>query len=134
MPEASKQTLLKGRMVFVLDDEKISLVLLKDYISAHGATVIAVDSPHAMLDLLRWNKPDIVLLDVMMEGLNGFEVYQKLRELPQHHDTPTLFITGMPKETEESRHTKEDPRCMMISKFLFHEHLLPAIQHMLENT
>src|SRR5690606_73083 len=48
--------------------------------------------------LLEKDSHDLILLDVMMPGINGFEVCQRLRESGHHKDTPILFVTALADE------------------------------------
>ena len=47
------------------------------------------------LSAVKTEKPDLILLDVMMPGLNGFEVAEKLKENPETRDIPIIFLTAL---------------------------------------
>ncbi|MDT8441566.1 MAG: response regulator [Desulfuromonadales bacterium] len=80
--------------VLIVDDDAISLRFL-ERIFAADYRILTAGSGHAALHLLRESVPDVVLLDVMMPGLNGFEVCVAIRNELGLHEIPVLFLTGI---------------------------------------
>jgi diguanylate cyclase len=81
--------------IMIVDDSSESLVLLTRLLKEHGFIVRAADSGVLAIESIRLKQPDIVLLDVRMPGMNGFEVCSKLKEDPITHDIPIIFITAL---------------------------------------
>jgi DNA-binding response OmpR family regulator len=79
------------KTVLVVDDAENIVELLRLYLEQAGyATIAAADGP-AAIDLHRRHRPDLVVLDVMLPGLDGFEVCRAIR---READTPILMLTA----------------------------------------
>ncbi len=82
------------RKVLVVDDEPAVRDLMIAVLEDEGYTVIAADSGRQALDLLTEERPDLVLLDIMMPGMDGREVYRRLRQLPGLEVTPVILVSA----------------------------------------
>ena len=82
-------------VILAVDDNPENLGLLFDYLDLAGFTVLLVqESPNAATHAEK-HLPDLILLDVMMPGLNGFEVCRRLKENPATRDIPVIFMTAL---------------------------------------
>jgi DNA-binding response OmpR family regulator len=89
----STEPLPKARVLSVDDDEICNDVAVTALQRANmGAD--SVQDANAALELLKQHNYDLVLLDINMPGLTGFELCEKLRALPQHEKTPVIFVTA----------------------------------------
>ena len=86
-------------VVLIVDDVPDNLAVLHDALDESGYTVLVATSGEAALKQARQAVPDIVLLDAMMPGLDGFEVARRLKAMPQTAHIPIIFMTGL-TETE----------------------------------
>lgn len=85
----------KQYTVLAVDDENDVRLLVKTALVAEGYRVLtAADGPEA-LDIAREEKPDCIVLDVMMPGMDGFEVLEKLREDEATCSIPVIMLTGL---------------------------------------
>ncbi|ALV08226.1 response regulator transcription factor [Roseateles depolymerans] len=89
----------EGDRVLLVDDVPDNLSLLHDALDEHGYTVLAATSGEAALTRALQGRPDIVLLDAMMPGMDGFEVARRLKADPATAHIPIIFMTGL-TETE----------------------------------
>ncbi len=89
----------QGDRVLLVDDVPDNLSLLHDALDEHGYTVLAATSGEAALTRAQQARPDIVLLDAMMPGMDGFEVARRLKGDPATAHIPIIFMTGL-TETE----------------------------------
>lgn len=80
--------------VLVVDDEPINIQLLQKKLEWEGVRVLTADNGQLCLDICQQEKPDLILLDVMMPGMDGFEVCQKLRENEETKAIPVIFVTA----------------------------------------
>ncbi len=80
--------------ILVVDDLADNFLLLQTFLEGEGYQVEVADSGHAALDRITTNPPDLVLLDVMMPGMNGFEVTRQIRQNAALPYIPILLITG----------------------------------------
>ncbi|MCP5281135.1 MAG: response regulator [Rhodoferax sp.] len=86
-------------VVLIVDDVPDNLAVLHDALDESGYTVlVATDGASALKRALQ-ALPDIVLLDAMMPGMDGFEVAKRLKSTPQTAHIPIIFMTGL-TETE----------------------------------
>ena len=77
--------------ILVVDDEDRSLRLVEAMLAPEGYEVVLAHSGEEGLGKIRETRPDIVLLDIMMPGMNGYEV---LRILHQESDIPVIMLTA----------------------------------------
>jgi putative two-component system response regulator len=89
-------------VLLVVDDTPLNLVLLtkileKDYF------IRPASSGQAALDIAFATPPDLVLLDIMMPGMDGFEVCRRLKDNPSTTHVPVIFITANNKIEDEER-------------------------------
>lgn len=85
-------------LVLVADDEQMTTVMLQHILERAGYRVTTVHDGQAALEAAQEIAPDILLLDILMPVLNGFEVLQRLREQPETANLPTILITANARE------------------------------------
>jgi two-component system, sensor histidine kinase and response regulator len=78
----------------VVDDQPINVQLLKRKLEREGMQVIAAYSGQEALDLVSNDKPDLILLDVMMPEMDGIEVCQRLQASEDTRSIPVIFVTA----------------------------------------
>lgn len=84
--------------ILIVDDVEANLVALKAILKSENAEVFAADSGNQALKILLENQIDIVLLDVQMPNMNGFEVAELMRGNARTKDIPIIFVTAINKE------------------------------------
>ncbi len=97
LPEEGEVLLSPGMedvMVLVVDDEPVNLLVAENNLQLMGMKTEAVRFGYEALDRIEARKPDIVLLDVMMPKLNGFETAMKIREQFGPQELPIIFLTA----------------------------------------
>jgi len=80
--------------ILVVDDQPINVQLLKRKLEREGMTVLTAYSGKDALDLVAADKPDLILLDVMMPEMDGIEVCQRLQSSSETKSIPVIFITA----------------------------------------
>ena len=100
-PEAWASTLDRANsdVVLIVDDVPDNLSVLHDALDESGYTVLVATSGETALQRAAQAVPDIILLDAMMPGMDGFEVARRLKALAQTAHIPIVFMTGL-TETE----------------------------------
>ncbi|MES2634518.1 MAG: response regulator transcription factor [Pseudomonadota bacterium] len=88
-----------SEVVLIVDDVPDNLSVLHDALDESGYTVLVATSGEAALQRAAQVVPDIVLLDAMMPGMDGFEVARRLKSSPATAHVPIIFMTGL-TETE----------------------------------
>ena len=89
--------------VLVVDDVEVNVRLLEAKLSSEYFTVITASSGRQALELAQSEHPDIVLLDVMMPEMDGFEVCRKLKAEPQTADIPVVMVTALSEVSDRVR-------------------------------
>ncbi len=80
--------------ILVVDDEPVNLQVISNHFTFRGYRVTTVSNGIDALKILEHNKPDIILLDVMMPMMTGFEVSQIIREKYNMNELPIVFLTA----------------------------------------
>ena len=89
--------------ILVVDDTLANLRLLTDMLQARGHLVRPVPSGPLALQAAGMNPPDLVLLDINMPGMNGYEVCEKLKADPRLRDIPVIFISALNEAVDKVR-------------------------------
>ena len=89
--------------ILVVDDLPQNVKLLADLLGAKGFTVVTASSGPEGLLKLEAESPDLVLLDVMMPGMSGYEVCRKIRENPANGILPVVMVTSLDPAQERIR-------------------------------
>jgi diguanylate cyclase (GGDEF)-like protein len=88
--------------ILVVDDEVSNLMALNSFLSIEY-TVLIAKSGEECLNRVLGDKPDLILLDIIMPDMNGFEVLKKLKESPETRMIPVIIITGLDNENDEEK-------------------------------
>jgi len=88
--------------ILITDDEKTNLDILGSILSPMYNLLISRNGPRT-LELAREHKPDLILLDVLMPGMSGFEVITKLKASEATNKIPVIFITGLTSAHDEEK-------------------------------
>ena len=92
---------IEMKSVLVVDDEPINITLLAQILKGRYKVKVAKDGERA-LKICHAAPPDLVLLDVMMPGIDGFEVCRQLQADAATSDIPVVFVTGKADESEQA--------------------------------
>lgn len=87
-------------VVLVVDDRELNLELISDYLTGVECDVITAMDGNSALALVERRAPDLILLDVMMPGLDGFEVCRRLKSDPRHRLLPVCLITALSQSSD----------------------------------
>src|SRR5438067_384955 len=83
------------RRILVVEDEPENRLLLGVVLTAEGYDVVEVEDGPAALEAAARDRPDIILLDVMMPGMNGYAVLERLREDADLREIPVIMLTAL---------------------------------------
>jgi putative two-component system response regulator len=88
------------QLIMLVDDNRTNLLAGKTALS-EDYTVLTVPSAAKMLEALEWRKPELILLDVDMPEMNGFEAIKILKGRPEAQDIPVIFLTALSECSNE---------------------------------
>ena len=89
--------------MLLVDDDPVIVRLLEVNFRLEGFEVDAAGSGIEAVEKARADRPDLVLLDVMMPGLDGWETCRRLRETPGLADVPVVFLSARAQEDDVAR-------------------------------
>ena len=93
---------MAGQKILVVDDDKEFLEELRALLVRTGYDVTAVSESASAVKIARETKPDLILLDLKMSAVSGFEVAEGLRHFPETRATPIIAMTGFYTVKEHS--------------------------------
>lgn len=93
---------LSKKKILVVDDTKLNIDILLETLSTDYRVSVAMNGRSA-IENIKNNRPDLILLDIMMPGMDGYEVCQKLKENPTTRNIPIIFVTARSDETDEKK-------------------------------
>lgn len=91
----------KKGSILAVDDTPASLRLLTDILKTEGYEVRSAISGELALRAATSNPPELVLLDIRMPGMDGFEVCRHLKAQPETRDVPIIFVSAMSETSEK---------------------------------
>jgi len=86
---------ISGMKILVVDDAPENLDILGHILQRSGLEISIAPTGEKALELINLSKPDLILLDVRMQGMDGYEVCRKLKADVNTKDIPVIFITAM---------------------------------------
>lgn len=97
---------LKGKKVLIIEDDTLLHSLLGDKMSdlrTQGVEVVPVLSADDALKTMKTFVPDVILLDLVMPGKNGFEFLEEMRKDPRFASTPVIVLSNLSQESDRAR-------------------------------
>jgi putative two-component system response regulator len=89
--------------ILIVDDLPDNLAVLGDILLPRYRVLVASTGERALHIAAAWPRPDLILLDVMMPRMDGYQVLARLREEPRTRDIPVIFVTAMNDQEDEER-------------------------------
>ncbi|PQJ39461.1 hybrid sensor histidine kinase/response regulator [Vibrio campbellii] len=89
-----------GPLLYVADDEPVNLRVLESFLRLEGYRVRTISDGPETLALIEQEKPELLLLDIMMPGMSGYQVCSELRETYDHAELPIIMLTAL-SQTED---------------------------------
>jgi two-component system cell cycle response regulator DivK len=86
---------MMSETIMLVDDDKRCLELLTTHLKSFGWEVIPASNGRELLENVRRTRPSMIVLDMEMPEMNGFDVARSLKEDPNYRDIPVLAATGM---------------------------------------
>ncbi len=90
-----------SKTILIVDDEPKIVQICRDYLSAAGFGVINAETGPLGLAAARRDRPDLIVLDLMLPGVDGLDVCRTLRQDPQMNTIPIIMLTARVEETDK---------------------------------
>lgn len=100
---AGKGTGRSGATVLLVDDEPLILTVMEDFLTVHGLTVLVARDGTEALRLAVERSPDIIVLDVVVPAMDGYEVCRRLKADPRTSEIPVILHTILKGAEVEAR-------------------------------
>jgi twitching motility two-component system response regulator PilH len=88
-----------GATVLAVDDEAQTRDFVSTVLEENGYTPILAENGEEALEIVRQNKPDLVILDIMMPKQSGIKMYRELKSDESLRDIPVIIYSGIPRRT-----------------------------------
>ena len=88
-------------VIFVVDDNTINLSMLSKFLTRVGYGVRVAKDGESALKKIAYEQPELILLDIMMPGMDGFETCEALKALPETKDIPIIFMTALAETVDK---------------------------------
>lgn len=122
---------LRGATLLIVDDKPQNLRLISDFLAEQGFDLMLSRTGEQALERVRMEPPDLVLLDLRMPGMGGFEVCRRLKADPDTSDIPVIFMTAV-DDTAHKVEGFELGAVDYITKPIQRDELLARIRHHLQ--
>ena len=94
---------LAGAVILIVDDQPGNLGVLFEYFHRFGCTVLVCESGEDAIDIAKESRLDIILLDILMPGIGGFETCRRLKAGGNTREIPVLFISSLSESVDKVR-------------------------------
>jgi DNA-binding response OmpR family regulator len=91
---------MKKKQILIVDDEVSILVPLKFLLEKNNFSIVVAQSGKDALDQIRSEKPDLILLDIMLPDLDGYEIFQLIRENREWDDIKVIYLTARNRDLD----------------------------------
>jgi DNA-binding response OmpR family regulator len=89
-----------SRKILIVEDEPNIVIPLRFSLERKGYVILVAESGEAALEMIPTEKPDLVLLDIMLPGIDGYEVCEKIRLDPDVRSTRIIFLSAMGRDID----------------------------------
>jgi len=96
--ERKSQSVERGRTVMIVEDDRVIVALLRHMLERRGYSVEVAEDGRAALSRIEGDPPGLVLLDVMLPFIDGFELIQRMRDAPAWARVPVIMLTAKAQE------------------------------------
>ena len=117
--------------ILAVDDNPMNLGVISEHLKQHNYRIIVARDGESALERAEYGRPDLILMDVLMPGIDGFETCRRLKEMETLRDIPVIFMTAL-SETADKVNAFQAGGVDYIPKPFQQDELLARIQTHLE--
>ncbi len=119
--------------ILIVDDEPSIVVPIQFLMEQQGYTVMVAENGEGALDIIYKYKPDLILLDIMLPRIDGYEVCEIVRLNPEYRDIKIIFLTAKGREVEIAQGLSLGANAYITKPFSNTE-LVAKVKELLANT
>ncbi len=120
-----------AKKIFVVDDEKIITEFISAALTTGGYTCVVSNKAEGVVETARKEKPDLIILDIMMPDMDGTDLNICLKEDEVTKNIPVIFLTGLIQKSEEQIDTSK--KDIILAKPFSMQQLLNKIKEVLKS-
>lgn len=91
------------KIILVVEDNPLNMKLSGDLLELNGFEVLKASNGHSALEVLKRNTPDLILMDIGLQDMDGFEVYRKIREDERLNSVMVVALTALAMKEDEDK-------------------------------
>lgn len=133
MANESSDSGLKNKKILLVEDESFLANLLSDYIKEQGVSLEQASTGEECLAKASAVKPDIILLDIILPGIDGYEVLKQLKANPELSKIPVIFLSNLGGKEEIERGMELGAADYLVKSSLVMEEIIKKIKGILEH-
>jgi DNA-binding response OmpR family regulator len=119
--------------ILIVDDETDLRFVIGKMLTKEGYEIIEAESGEEALEVLKENSPDLILLDVMMPGLDGWETCAKMKSEEKTNSIPIIMLTAKTADEDKIKALEECGAVWHISKPIDRSKFIEAVKWVLES-
>jgi DNA-binding response OmpR family regulator len=120
-----------SQTILVVDDERDILRVVEHGLTIHGYAVITAGTGREALEHIAFEQPDVVVLDIMMPVMDGFQVLQQIRNTPKTAELPVILLTAKTEEASVAKGWREGADLYLVKPFEINE-LIACVEAIFE--
>lgn len=118
------------KKILIVDDSPTEIHKLRSLLTKHGFEALMAESGEAGVALARSERPDVILMDIVMPGMNGFQATRQLTSHQATRDIPVIIVTTKDQETDRMWGTRQGARAYL-TKPVNEKQLLSTIKQVM---
>jgi len=123
---------LQSKKILLVEDESFLANLLSDYIKEQGVSLEQASTGEECLAKAKSSKPDIILLDIILPGIDGYEVLKQLKANPELSKIPVIFLSNLGGKEEIDRGLELGAADYLVKSSLVMEEIIKKIKEILQ--
>lgn len=99
----NQDSILTGKTVMWVEDDAFLRDIISQKLSDKNCTLLTAVNSEETFDLLKGSKPDVIMLDILLPGMNGYEILEKLKSDEATKDIPVIILSNFGQKNEIER-------------------------------
>jgi len=121
----------KPKKILILEDEQFTLKLYTHLLSEEGYEVIATPQADEALKLAKQKKPNLILVDLMLQDGDGFSVIKKLRATAGFKKTPIVVLSNLGQDEDKREATKRGATKYLVKSNIRFENIIDTVKELI---